>query len=357
MNPKPSKWKVPIFWLGLFALVGILLLAGVEVLLRLALKRTLTAETGFPLVHSDVPGLGYQLAPNHSAGGIVTDRNGFRVRPAGEATAHYNILVVGDSITFGSGVEYQKSYVPLLESRLNQLLGETTAVWNGAVPGYNTSQEAAMVERAGPLTHPNLVIVQFCMNDYLDPPILTPGGNLDQSSSIAESGSGFTPLAFLYHSRALVFFKEKFKDLQRARPEWFPVWAHYIHHVQHKPGWQRAKQALLEIQMVSSHLQARLLVVVFPVEQQLRIGDRAAQDDLIGFLHEHGIGSLDLYDSFRARWREGLYLNYWEQVRQFDKLHPNERGHALAAKQIGDYLVAARDQFLDGRTSLISSEH
>jgi len=258
-------------------------------------------------------------------------------------------LILGDSISFGSGVAYAKSYVPALENRLNQGLGDNTAVWNAAVPGYNTSQEAAMLRRAAPIMDPDLVVVQFCLNDYLDPPILTPGGNLDQSSSIAESGSGFSPLTFLYHSRALVFFKEKLKDLQRARPEWFPVWAHYIHHIQKKPGWQRAKQALLQIQESSNRFHAGLLVVIFPVEQQLRIGDRAAQDDLLQSMREHGIDTLDLYDSFRAHWKEGLYVDFWDQVKQVDKLHPNDRGHALAAQQIAAAILGQRDRLLKGK--------
>src|SRR5579862_3679012 len=161
MSENPSKLKLAIFWFGLLSLAGLLLLGGIEVLLRIALKRTLTAETGFPLVSSDVPGLKYQLAPNHRADGIETDSNGFRVRP-NSARARYNILVVGDSVSFGSGVPYEKSYVPLLETRLNRTLGDSVAVWNAAVPGYNTSQEAAMLDRAAPVVHPDLVVLQFC---------------------------------------------------------------------------------------------------------------------------------------------------------------------------------------------------
>jgi lysophospholipase L1-like esterase len=345
MSPKPSRLKLAAFWFGLIALVSVLLLGGMEAFFRLALSRALTAETEFPLIASTVPGLAYRLAPNRSGNGIQTDANGFRTRPAGPARVYYSILVLGDSISFGSGVPYKQSYVPTLESRLNAGLEEPTAVWNAAVPGYNTSQEAAMLEQAAPLIHPDLVMVQFCMNDYLDAPTLTDGGNLDQSTSIAEASS-FSPVAFLYHSKALVFMKEKFKDIQRARPEWFPVWAHYIHYISRKPGWQRAKQALVQIQESSKRIHARLIVVIFPVEQQLRIEDRTAQDDLVRFNEAHGIDTLDLYDSFRAHWKERLYVDYWDQVKQVDKLHPNARGHALAAQQITDYILARRGQIL-----------
>src|SRR5580704_3257817 len=350
MKERPTRLRLALYWITLWACVGMVLLGGMEVVLRVALKRALTAETSFPLISSEVPGLVYQLAPNHSGDGIETDSNGFRLRPVGLAPARHNVLIVGDSISFGTGVPYAKSYAPALESRLNQGLGQSVAVWNAAVPGYNTSQEAAMLLRAAPLVRPDLVVVQFCMNDYLDPPVLTAGGNLDQSYSIAENGSAFSnPIKLLYYSRALVFFKEKFKDLQRARPEWFPVWAHYIHRVQKKPGWQRAKDALLRIQDSCNRSGARLLFVIFPVEQQLRIGDRAAQDDLLQFTRANGIETLDLYDSFRAHWRDGLYIDYWEQVKQFDKVHPNERGHALAAEQIAEAIMDRKEDLLDDK--------
>lgn len=354
MSPRPSKLKLAVFWFGLFTLVCVLLLSGMEIFLRIALSRVLTAETGFPLVASDVPGLAYRLAPNHTGDEIQTDANGFRIRPTAPTSVYYSVLVLGDSISFGSGVPYRLSYVPALESRLNAGLGQPTAVWNAAVPGYNTSQEAAMLEQAAPFAHPELVVVQFCMNDYLDAPTLTAGGTLDQSTSIAEAPS-FSPTAFLYRSRALVFLKEKLKDVQRARPEWFPAWAHYIHYINRKPGWQRAKQALLQIQQSSNRIHAGFVVVIFPVEQQLRIGDRTAQDDLVQFTQAHGIATLDLYDSFRARWTQGLYVDYWAQVKQVDKLHPNARGHALAAEQIADYILARRAQLFKGKAPLTSS--
>ena len=254
------------------------------------------------------------------------------------------MLLIGDSIAFGSGVPYEMSFARLLEANLTKGSSTSVAVWNAGVPGYNTGQEAAMLEKVGKLIRPQLVIVEFCLNDYLEPPRLTAGGTLDATSS--DQPSGFSLRSLLFRSRALVFVKEKFKEIEQYRPEWFPVWAHYIHYVQERPGWQRAKEALARIGATSKRLNAHLLVVIFPVEQQLRIGDRAAQNDLIRFTQAHDIETLDLYDSFRARWREGLYVDYWPQVKIVDKLHPNKRGHDLAARQISDRILARSDFYL-----------
>jgi lysophospholipase L1-like esterase len=343
-DTKPSHVKLLIFRLLRLACSAAILLAVMEIVLRVTVNSSFTAQTDAPLVPSRVPGLGYRLAANYSKGGVRTDAHGLRWRPPDAHPSGYSVLVMGDSIAYGSGVSYDQSFAPVLESRLARRLGRRTAVWNAAVPGYNTDQESILLELTGPIVKPDLVIVQFCMNDYLDPPDLTPGGTLDATH--IDGDSRITLLGLMYRSRVFVFAKEKIKDLQKARPEWFPVWAHYIHSVHRKPGWQRAEAALVRISQTATELDARLLVVVFPVEQQLRIGDRGPQDDLLRFAQARGIPMLDLYDSFRAHWREGLYIDFWRQALQFDKLHLNGHGHALAAEEISTRIVKEQEIYV-----------
>jgi hypothetical protein len=336
-EPKLECVKALIFGMITVFLAVALLLTAMEILLRLIVNSTFTAQTDAPLVRSPIPGLGYELAPNHERAGVRTDALGLRWRPVDAGPVGYSVLIVGDSIAYGSGVPYEKSFAVALESRLIRSLGEATAVWNAAVPGYNTDQQAILLSLKGPLVKPDLVLVQFCLNDYLDPPTLTLGGTLDATR--IDGDSGVSLLGIAYRSRVFVFTKEKVKDLQKARPEWFPVWAHYIHSVHKKAGWQRAQAALVRIRETAEKLDARLLVVLFPVEQQLRIDDREPQDDMVRFARDHGSPLLDLYDSFRRRWREGLYIDFWEQALQMDKLHLNERGHALSAEEIGTRIL------------------
>lgn len=338
-TPRPSRLKLALFWLVAFGLGMTILLAGMEVLLRITLSRRFQAETNAPLVRSTIPGLLYQLAPNRT-GDVVTDSRGFLARPPDPAPVRHTVLLLGDSVTFGSGVPYANTYGPHLESLLTERLGAPTAVWNAAVPGYNTTQEAIALSWAGPLVKPDLIIVEVCMNDYLTAPDLTPGGTLDATT--AEGRGGISLTGVLYRSRVVVFLKEKLKDIQRARPEWFPASSHYVHYIHAKAGWDNVKQALVSIQQQATAMHAQLLVVIFPVEPQLRLPDRTAQDDLLGFTKAQGIRTLDLYDDFRARWHEGLFIDYWAQAGQVDKLHLNERGHALVAQLIANAVLTER---------------
>ena len=338
-----SRLKVAAFWAIAVALCGVILFIGMEGMLRVLIHHTLAAEAGSPLVRSSVPGLNYRLASNSTTGNVQTDSHGLRVRAADPQPVRHRVLLVGDSIAYGMGVPYAKSLAPLLEADLTEGSGERTAVWNAGVPGYNTVQEAITLDDIGPVVRPDLVIVQFCMNDYLDAPTLAPNGILDATN--AHQGSDTSVLSLAYRSRTLVFFRDKLRDLEQVRPEWFPVWAHYIHYVQNKPGWARAKAALVRMNQSAQRLNARLLVVIFPVEQQLRIGDRAAQNDLLAFTQAHEIKTLDLYDGFHAEWRSGLFVNYWARQNVVDKLHPNERGHALAAHEIAKAVLSQRDAY------------
>jgi lysophospholipase L1-like esterase len=343
-----STRKKFVHWLVMLALSATLLFAMTETMLRLFAGWAFAAAADCPLVASDVPGLHYRLRPNYSSAKVTTDAQGFRLRPPDTAKPRLTVLILGDSIAFSNGLAYEKSFTPILEHKLSAEMGEPVAVWNAAAPGYNTEQEAIQLDVVAPRVAPDLVVVEFCMNDYLDPPHLTPNGMLDATGSSSRE-SGFSPLALLATSRTIIFGKEKLKDIEQVWPELFPRWAHYLHYVHNKPGWQRAKQALLRIQRATQARNARMLLVVFPMEQQLRVSERAALDDLAGFARANGIASVDLYDAFQPRWREGLYLNYWKEVGAVDKLHLNDRGHEIAASEIasailGRHLLLTKNQ-------------
>lgn len=315
-------------------LLGLLLVFLVcEIILSVFANWAFNASAETPIEASSDAELAFRLRSNYSSDKVQTDQFGFRKRTQlpGEP-ASGGVLVLGDSVAFSSGLAYDRSFTPLLEQRLTAALGRPTPVWNAATPGYNTGQEARQFELVGPRLRPALTIVEFCMNDYLPPPSVTASGKLNSTRPAGQSA--FSATSILSRSKTLVFGKEKLKDLQKLHPEWFPAWAHYIHYTHKKPGWQAAKQSLLKMKRTADALGSRLLVVVFPVEQQLRIPDRTAIDDVLAFAKANQIDTLDLFPVFQSRWREDLYVYYWADVGTIDKLHLNAKGHQLAGELI-----------------------
>ncbi len=98
------------------------------------------------------------------------NEQGFRDRPR---TPHptpgvYRILVLGDSVAFGYGVNEDEAFPQQLERALVQA-GASVEVLNFGVNGYNPYTEAALFADRGTAYNPDLVLVQFCINDLADP--------------------------------------------------------------------------------------------------------------------------------------------------------------------------------------------
>lgn len=122
---------------------------------------------------SATPGLVYELSPGIDlvAEGmhIVTNSLGMRCEeplPA-DTPDLLRIVVVGDSMAFGYGVQQGEDFPALLERDLRLACGSERAieVLNLAVGGYSLADELAVLrERALPL-EPDLVVLAYCLND------------------------------------------------------------------------------------------------------------------------------------------------------------------------------------------------
>ncbi|MCP4608360.1 MAG: hypothetical protein GY845_06565 [Planctomycetes bacterium] len=84
------------------------------------------------------------------------------------------ILYLGDSVTFGWGVERHKDTFPYqIEAVLENDLGRDIETINSGVGGYATSQEYLYLSREGIKYNPDLVVLAFILNDVRDEFALT----------------------------------------------------------------------------------------------------------------------------------------------------------------------------------------
>jgi lysophospholipase L1-like esterase len=135
------------------------------------------------------PAVGYVLAPGfegklrraefHTQ--VRVGQSGLRGPDHSAAKSNsWRILVLGDSLAWGFGVEDDQTF----GARLEELLADSYAadqelgaqadvqVLNGAVPGYGTADELAWLRTRGPALEPDLVIVQFLsVNDIQENPV------------------------------------------------------------------------------------------------------------------------------------------------------------------------------------------
>jgi lysophospholipase L1-like esterase len=87
-------------------------------------------------------------------------------RPVEKPAGTQRIAVLGDSIAFGFGVEREQAFPALLERRLAERFpGRPIEVLNFGVPGYDTAQEAALLEQVAAPFAPDLVLITYFVND------------------------------------------------------------------------------------------------------------------------------------------------------------------------------------------------
>ena len=90
---------------------------------------------------------------------VEINAQGFRDRPFEPGTGGPRIVALGDSLTFGWGVEAGQGFT----SRLEELLGAD--VLDLGVCGYGTDQELLLWEREGRALRPAVVLILVCAND------------------------------------------------------------------------------------------------------------------------------------------------------------------------------------------------
>jgi hypothetical protein len=104
-------------------------------------------------------------APLHDVPTTVNAR-GYRgaAHPYEKTPGKTRIVMLGDSVTFGSWVRDFETFSYLLEHRSDRY-----EVVNLAVEGYGTDQELLMLEEEGLRYHPDVVVLNVCVaNDPLD---------------------------------------------------------------------------------------------------------------------------------------------------------------------------------------------
>lgn len=122
---------------------------------------------------------------------VTTNSLGLRdYRPPHKVDNKTQILILGDSFTFGFGVLLEESYPFLLEKLLNADSNNSNnkyEVINAGVPGYDTVQELELLKRIISHYSPKWIIVGFHPSDLVKPhPGKRDNNGKDQSVDLVE---------------------------------------------------------------------------------------------------------------------------------------------------------------------------
>ncbi len=105
-----------------------------------------------------------QIAKDRLDFKVTTFGNHLRSAPLSSTKEEIRILALGDSCTFGVGVDNKSTWPAYLENFFLQS-GYHVKVINGGVPGYSSFQGYKFLKKRGLQMKPDIVIVSFWFND------------------------------------------------------------------------------------------------------------------------------------------------------------------------------------------------
>lgn len=266
-------------------------------------------------------------------------RDAVYVRPKPEGV--FRVVVLGDSVSFGYGVEEAEAYPQVLEESLSELLPDfPIEIINLGVGGYNAYNEARLLEGIGRSYEPDLVLVQFCINDLNDPTIHFDAQTRIALSAIPDAafpdpsqrrGSAQLPSGMSRWCRASKLCAAV-QDiwLSRAAPEFDDQArrdAVISIEAADRPEWAWLEARYREMESASNGIGASFAVLAFPYQKQLaEQSPHPVQAQLATMGRKHSWLVIDPLPAFQEAHAEGtpLFTDWW---------HPTAAGHRIAAME------------------------
>jgi lysophospholipase L1-like esterase len=119
--------------------------------------------------YNDLPVNGIVGGKRYTWGHLVeNNRYGFRERDfkTPKPSGTYRIMVLGDSLTWGAGLDVGARYTAIAEALLNKAFPERKfEVLNFGISGGPTIRERDLLQKYKGVTNPDLIVVGFCLND------------------------------------------------------------------------------------------------------------------------------------------------------------------------------------------------
>jgi hypothetical protein len=308
----------------------------------------------------------YGLNPEHSDISSQGTRDDEVAIPKPKGT--FRILVLGDSIPYGSRTARDATFANRLESILRQRLGKVEVV-NAGVMGYTAYNELHYYLTRGREFEPDIVIVAFCMNDVVNPRI-----HWGDAPNVTIPDEAIPNL--VYDRNHILPAMQKAKEARARASERTPLLERSELYKAVQPAVERLSKSLWlgpmgrvptyitgedsisitvllersspESQWLTSIYDeldrtvradgARLVVAIFPLAYQLDKGyPFFPQKMLAEFCTEKSIECLDLLPVFSRYPKESIFLLNKEVFH--DVWHLTDYGHQVTADEFARFMT------------------
>lgn len=237
----------------------------------------------------------------------------------GDFDGRPRVLLLGDSVLFGPGLEDFDSPGPVLQ----RILGGAAQVANASTLGWSSEHELAYLMQFGDQVAPGALVLGYCLNDPLPAaaPVFADARRGDPWGGPLRSANLF----LRKHSLGYVWLKGALGAERREHG--FRAYAAPLFE---GAFWDSNRRTLLAMHAWSSERGIPFLVAVFPMRDQLEVGSSASgrpQDLLIALGKEAGFPVADLREDLLA-----------EDFLVADPIHLDARGIRKSMERIASEL-------------------
>ena len=256
----------------------------------------------------------------------------------------FRIVTLGDSYTFGWGVELNESYPKLIESSLNENSDKKYEIINFGTPSHNTMQEARLLEIKAIAYKPDLIIIGYTMGDpecywkFCSDELKAATYNaFEKSFSIPTDH--ITKERLLQRSLFLRFISNKYDiilhrlNIRRMDDNNVIIKLHY----KNSATWKSVQESFRKISKIAKENNAEVLIVVFP-EIDFLSSDYILSDvskQVIEEADKNGFNTLDLFPYFVEEEPRSLMVTPGDDGHDG---HPNAKAHKIAADAVYNFM-------------------
>ena len=301
-----------------------------EVIMRLSWRMSGWVER--PIYRRSAnPYLRYELVPGALSGNIRVNSDGFRgpdypiVKPDGV----FRIIMLGDSETLSIMLSERESLAAQLEDELNQGRLNRYEALNFGVEGYNTFQELEQLKIKGLKYKPDLIILNYVLNDPEPGEYYFNKTFLMRHSALARY--------FTYRIKKALIRRERKKLGINTEVEHF----YYLHQPKY---FLRVEKAIQEMAGIAKAGGNKLVVVIFPVSS-LMVPDfkegypYSGIHALVKGSRSDNVLSIDLIEEFNRLnlTPQGVSINYI-----YNESHKNPAALKTAAQYLSRMLRSSK---------------
>lgn len=242
----------------------------------------------------------------------LRDREYSIAKPAG----FQRIVMLGDSLTFGWGVRVEDTPSKLLEAKLNSRIGgKKFEVINAGVGNYNSSMEVNAFMKNWSALKPDLVILNYFINDAEPTPRRRENSLLERSAAAVYIAAGIDKLKRQYFGKS--DWRSYYSGLYSDNAE----------------AWAANKQAIIDLITYCKTNNIKLLIANYPELHELNpYPFKHVTAAVKSIANSANVPFVDLLTGVKDFAPETLWVSPTDA-------HPNKKANEVLANEIEQSLV------------------